>query len=135
MKTILHKCFYIFFNLKIEWNNIILIILHPELFFTLLSGYNRVSHSSEAASIGYWSDGSRTSVDVGVWGHREPVVANGDCAYISMTTGLWHMTSCEDILPFVCQLNPCPGTLCVNFFFGRGEIGRASCRERVCLGV
>ncbi|XP_071094759.1 uncharacterized protein [Haliotis cracherodii] len=74
------------------------------------TGYNRRGHSSESDTIGYWSDGRATTVDVGVWGAYEPKVTTGDCAYLQQTDSSWkmYMGVCDTLMPFVCQALPCP---------------------------
>ncbi|KAH3893700.1 hypothetical protein DPMN_017850, partial [Dreissena polymorpha] len=72
------------------------------------TGYNRINSSSAADHEGYWSNGQKTTQEVGVWGQDEPKVSNGNCARVSLATARWHMTKCDSIIPFVCEIDPCP---------------------------
>jgi len=62
-------------------------------------------------------------VEMGVWASREPSAFDGTCAYVSNYGTLenaqyaWSMTSCDHVMPFVCERNPCPsGAVLLNVF-------------------
>lgn len=77
------------------------------LSFVIL-GYNVQPQKSNDSSIGFWSDGTQTTVDVGVWGQNEPNSGAGQCARINIASLKWYMAPCYSILPHVCEMDPCP---------------------------
>ena len=74
------------------------------------SGYNLLDISPSELYKGRWSDGRLASVKDGVWGQNQPDTAYGKCTYVkaSETGSLWYTTDCERVMPFVCEMNPCP---------------------------
>ena len=74
------------------------------------TGYNLIDISPSESYKGRWSDGRLTSVIAGVWGQNQPNPESGKCTYVeaSDTDKLWYTADCERIMPFVCEMNPCP---------------------------
>lgn len=93
--------------------------------------YNRIPDNGEPGYVGYSSSGERTTVDVGVWGWKEPKTSNGECTYVSVADGKWYMRSCDNILPFVCERNPCPAGDRDTFMCN----GRCLGKQLLCNGV
>ena len=73
-------------------------------------GYNLIDISPSESYKGRWSDGRLTSVIAGVWGQNQPNPESGKCTYVeaSDTEKLWYTADCERVMPFVCEMNPCP---------------------------
>lgn len=58
---------------------------------------------------GKWSDGRSTTVEVGVWGQNQPDPNSGNCIYVAEgDDNLWYTAGCDRVLPFACEMNPCP---------------------------
>ena len=73
-------------------------------------GYNIIGINSQRSYQGYWANGRDTSVSVGVWGHLQPDPDAGACTYVKATESgnLWYTTGCDRVMPFVCEMDPCP---------------------------
>ncbi|XP_055866862.1 sushi, von Willebrand factor type A, EGF and pentraxin domain-containing protein 1-like isoform X2 [Biomphalaria glabrata] len=84
------------------------------------TGYKTVPSDSDIDAV--WSDGSPTSVDVGVWGDGEPNLQAGSCAFLRKTNGnwLWYMGNCDQMSSVVCERSPCP-------------VGTFHCDSGLCL--
>ncbi|GFO29946.1 fibropellin-1, partial [Plakobranchus ocellatus] len=75
------------------------------------TGYTREGYSPASDDTGaFWSDGTSATVDVGVWGHQEPKIDMGDCAYMQRhdTGWKWYIGVCDQLRAFVCEATPCP---------------------------
>ncbi|KAK3709547.1 hypothetical protein RRG08_019384 [Elysia crispata] len=75
------------------------------------TGYTRVGYTPATDDTGaFWSDGGSATVDVGVWGHQEPRIYMGNCAYMRLDSDgwRWYLDVCDRPRPFVCEAIPCP---------------------------
>ena len=80
------------------------------IYFVSSIGYNIIGINSQRLYQGYWANGRDTSVSVGVWGHLQPDPDAGACTYVKATESgnLWYTTGCDRVMPFVCEMDPCP---------------------------
>ncbi|GFS01093.1 C-type lectin and Low density lipoprotein-receptor and CUB domain containing protein [Elysia marginata] len=75
------------------------------------TGYTREGYTPATDDTGgFWSDGTPATVDVGVWGHQEPDISMGSCAYMRLGSSgwRWYLDVCDRPRSFVCEATPCP---------------------------
>uniref|UniRef100_A0A0N5BUC2 Cubilin n=1 Tax=Strongyloides papillosus TaxID=174720 RepID=A0A0N5BUC2_STREA len=68
-----------------------------------------------------WSDGVNANIYSGFWDIKQPNYNDGSCVSYNKKLNSWSLTTCNELLPFLCQVEACPE----NTFF---------CQNGHCIG-
>uniref|UniRef100_A0AC35U7X4 Sushi, von Willebrand factor type A, EGF and pentraxin domain-containing protein 1 n=1 Tax=Rhabditophanes sp. KR3021 TaxID=114890 RepID=A0AC35U7X4_9BILA len=55
-----------------------------------------------------WSDGEEANIYAGYWDFKQPDHRKGSCTILDKLTGAWSLTTCNELLSYICQIDACP---------------------------